>query len=40
MEHWWNGTDRAKAQYMEKNLSQCRFAHYKSHMERNYRKYI
>jgi hypothetical protein len=40
MEHWWNDTNRAKARYLERNLSQCHFARYESHMERNGHKYI
>jgi hypothetical protein len=34
MEHWWNKIDRGKLKYSEKNLSQCRFVHHKSHLER------
>jgi hypothetical protein len=33
-EHRWNEIDREKPKYSEKNLSQCHFVHYKSHMER------
>jgi hypothetical protein len=28
MEHWWNGTDRGKLKYWERNLSQCHFIHH------------
>jgi hypothetical protein len=33
MEHWWNGTDRGKLKYWNKNLSQCHFIHYKSYTD-------
>jgi len=33
MEQWWNGTDRGKPEYWEKNLSQCHFAHHKVLMD-------
>jgi hypothetical protein len=33
MEHWWNGTDRGKLKYLEKNLSQCHFFLHRYHME-------
>jgi hypothetical protein len=33
MEHRWNEIDRGKSKYSEKNLSQCHFAHHKSHMD-------
>jgi hypothetical protein len=33
MEHWWNEIDRGKPKYSGKNLSQCHFVHYKSHMD-------
>jgi hypothetical protein len=33
MEHWWSDTDRGKPTYLEKTLSQCPFAHHKSHMD-------
>jgi hypothetical protein len=32
MEHRWNEIDRGKPKYSGKNLSQCHFVHYKSHM--------
>ena len=28
----WNDTDREKPTYAERNLSECPFVHYKSHM--------
>jgi hypothetical protein len=33
MEHRWNEINRGKPKYSEKNLSQCHFVHYKSHMD-------
>jgi hypothetical protein len=33
MEHWWKDTDAAKSKYSEKYLSQCPWAHHKSHMD-------
>jgi hypothetical protein len=33
MEHRWNEIDRGKPKYSGKNLSQCPFVHYKSHMD-------
>jgi hypothetical protein len=27
IEHWWNDPDREKSKYLERNLSQCHFAH-------------
>jgi len=33
MEQWWNDTDRGNLKYWERNLSQCHFAHHKSHMD-------
>jgi len=33
MEHWWNGTDRGKLKYWERNLSLCHFVHRKSHID-------
>jgi hypothetical protein len=33
MEQQWNDIDREKPKNSEKNLSQCHFAHYKSHMD-------
>jgi hypothetical protein len=33
MEHQWNEIDRGKPKYSAKNLSQCHFAHHKSHMD-------
>jgi hypothetical protein len=33
MEHRWKETDRGKPKYSEKYLSQCHFAHHKSHMD-------
>jgi hypothetical protein len=33
MEHRWNEIDRGKPKYSAKNLSQCHFAHHKSHMD-------
>jgi hypothetical protein len=32
MEHWWNDADKEKLKYWEKDLSQCHFAHHKSHI--------
>jgi hypothetical protein len=31
VEHWWNEIDREKPKYSGENLSQCHFAHHKSH---------
>jgi len=33
MQHWWNDTDRRKQKYWERNLSQWRFVHHKSHTD-------
>jgi hypothetical protein len=33
MEHRWNDIDRRKPKYSGRNLSQCHFVHYKSHMD-------
>jgi len=33
MDHWWNGTDRGKSKYLEKNRSQSHAAHEKSHVD-------
>ena len=33
MEHRWNESDRGKPRYSGKNLSQCHFVQYKSHMD-------
>jgi hypothetical protein len=33
MEHRWNEIDREKPENSWKNLSQCHFVHYKSHMD-------
>jgi hypothetical protein len=33
MEHRWNEMDRGKPKYSGENLSQCYFAHHKSHMD-------
>jgi hypothetical protein len=33
MEHRWNEIDRGKPKYSRENLSQCHFAHHKSHMD-------
>jgi hypothetical protein len=33
MEHRWNEIDRGKPKYSGKNLSQCHFVQYKSHMD-------
>jgi hypothetical protein len=33
MEHRWNEIDRGNPKYSGKNLSQCHFVHYKSHMD-------
>jgi hypothetical protein len=32
--HWWNDTDGVELKYLEKNLSQCHFVHYKRDTER------
>jgi hypothetical protein len=32
-EQWQKDTDRGKPKNLEKNLSQCHYAHHKSHME-------
>jgi hypothetical protein len=32
MDYIWNGTDRRKLKYLEKDLSQYQFVHQKSHM--------
>ena len=32
MEQWWNDTDRGKLKYWERNLTQCHFVRYKSHI--------
>ena len=34
MGHQWNEIDRGKPEYSGENLSQCHFAHHKSHMDR------
>jgi len=33
MEHWWNGTDRGKLKYWDRNLSQCHRVHHKCHTD-------
>jgi hypothetical protein len=35
-EPWWNDIGRGKPKISEKNLSQCRFVHHKSHMDWNW----
>jgi len=32
IEQWWYDTDSRKPKYLGKDLSQCKFVHYKSHM--------
>lgn len=32
MKHWWNVVIRENPKYLEEDPSQCRVAHYKSHM--------
>jgi len=32
MGHWWKNTDRGKMKYFGRNLSQCYYAHHKSHI--------
>jgi len=33
MEHWWDGTERGKPKYWEKDLYQCHFIYHKSHID-------
>ena len=33
VDHWWNGTDRRKTKYLEKNLARYHFIHHRSHMD-------
>jgi hypothetical protein len=33
VEHWWNGSDRGKAEYWEKNLSQYHTVHRRPHID-------
>jgi len=33
VEHWWNGSDRGKLKYWERNLSQWHFVQHKSHID-------
>ena len=35
MKHHWNGTDRTKQKYSDKNLFQYQIAHHKFHMDRS-----
>jgi hypothetical protein len=32
--YWWNNTDKGKAKYSEKSVSQCHLVYHKSHMDR------
>jgi len=32
MGHWWKNIDRGKMKYYGRNLSQCYYAHHKSHI--------